>query len=384
MSNKKNKIIRFLAQLPEDKLVALLKLYKNQQEKEKSTLQKNDMIFDVVTVPSEIEREVKYYEKCDNEQITAHLMKWIETIKAMPRRTSPLPRLDSEFLNHADAVWKSKIRGLEDIYKKLMPHVIEYLSTGRTRPILFVGTPGCGKTMAMRVMGEILEMPLYFANAPQMAKGNGLSGIGKTYIAAAPGEPVEAMVSCKSGNLIFAIDEVDKTMRFAGHGGDFQDELLNLTSDETAHMLKDNFLGFTVDASHLFVIMTANDLNDVSAPLKSRCDVITFPEPGEALISEIIRTNAVPTLLTKLHCEDKVSVSEDAINYAVTTLFRSGVRDMRIYQSLMESAINTAVYDSIRGESTITITIDDLTPLIGDKSNACGSVIGFCPPSCAS
>jgi ATP-dependent Lon protease len=301
----------------------------------------------------------------------------VETVKALPTKTSRFPDLDKDYLEYAQEYWKEQVSGLEDIYEKLLLHIVQYLRTGRTRPIIMVGAPGCGKTKVMLTLGEILEMPVHFANAVQMAKGNGLSGTPKTYVSSAPGEPVEAMVRHRRGNLIFAIDEIDKAAMYAGRGGDLQDELLNLTSDETAKYHKDNFLGFTVNTSHLFIIMTANDLDHISEPLKSRCDVIEFPEPTQEMIADIMVKHTVPKMLDTLKCRENVRVVDGALSEMVVTLFSSGLRDIRKYQSITENVINSAFLKSLLTASVVEVTFEELTRAADKQLNKGKRCIGF-------
>ena len=180
-----------------------------------------------------------------------------------------------------------------------------------------------------------------------------------------------------AGNLIFAVDEIDKTMHYAGHGGDFQDELLNLTSDETSKYHKDNFLGFFIDTSHLFVIMTANDLDGISEPLKSRCDIIKFPEPTKEMITDIMVKHTIPKLLDTLKCNDCVSVNSVALSEMVSELFRVGIRDVRKYQNIAEGVINAAFLKSLTASSCIEVTSDAFLNAINDNSHKEQRRIGF-------
>ena len=378
MYTSKADIIKCLSNLPQDKLLDLLKIYEAEQSKLRlSEPQKDGLVFDICTIPPEVQSELDLYDKCKDSQLGSHNKKWVETIKNLPTKTTPLPTLDKDYLEYAFEVWKDQISGLEDIYEKLLLHIVQYLRSGKTRPIIMAGSPGCGKTKVMLTLGEILDMPVHFANAVQMAKGDGLSGLSKSCVSAAPGEPIEAMVRHKRGNLIFAIDEIDKSMHYAGHGGDFQDELLNLTSDETSKYHKDNFLGFAVDASHLFVIMTANNLDEISEPLKSRCDIITFPEPTEKMIADIMEKHTIPKLLATLDCRQNVIVNDNALFDMVAALFASGTRDIRKYQSITEGVINAAFLKSLSTTSNVEVTSDAFLSAIDDRSPKERRRIGF-------
>ena len=378
MYTSKADIIKLLSTLSHNELIDLLEIYEDKKSKlRRAAANTDELVFDICTIPPEVQNEVSLYDNCKDPQLVSHNKKWVETIKALPTKTTALPKLDKDYLEYAGEVWKEQISGLKDVYEKLLLHIVQYLRTGKTRPIIMSGSPGCGKTKVMLTLGEILDMPVHFANAVQMAKGNGLSGSSKTYVSASPGEPVEAMVRYKRGNLIFAVDEIDKTMHYAGHGGDFQDELLNLTSDETSKYHKDNFLGFPIDTSHLFIIMTANDLDSISEPLKSRCDIIKFPEPTKEMISDIMVKHTIPNLLDTLKCHECVTVNNAVISEMVLELFKFGIRDIRKYQTIVEEVINSAFLKSLSTSSCIELTKDAFLSAINEKSDKGQRRIGF-------
>ena len=373
MSKSKAEIIECLSNLPQDRLFALFKLYEAEQAKHRLTESKKDgLIFDICTIPPEIQKEVSLYEREDGN----YNRKWVEAVKMMPTQTTALPKLDKSYVEYVSEVWSERISGLKEIYDKLLLHIVQYLRTGKTRPIILSGAPGCGKTRVMLTLGEMLDMPVHFANAIQMARGNGLSGSLKQYVGSGPGEPVEAMIRHKRGNLILAIDEIDKVGRDIGHRS-FEDELLNMTSDESAIHHKDNFLGFTIDASHLFIIMTANDLNYISEPLKSRCDIIKVPEPTVDVIVDVMSKHTVPKLLDSLKCRENVSVDNTALSEMVTVLFHSGIRDVRKFQNIVEEIINSAYLKSLRTATCVEVSNEVFQSAIATHSYNTKKYMGF-------
>lgn len=371
----KREVVAALSKLPTDVLIRLVHMY---QESNKAALKLSDVssTFQICNIPNDILEEIKEYESIEDSSLGQHTQKWVTTVKRLPKNTSALPVLDNNFLKHVDSVWNEKISGLEVIKEKLLPHFVQYLQTGVSRPIIFTGVPGCGKTRVMKTAGEILSLPVHIANAVQIATGNGLTGHSKTYTAAMPGEVVEGMVRLRSGNFVFGIDEVDKAHLIADRSGNFQNELLTLTSDETAQEFKDNFLGFSIDASHLFIIMTANEIDDISAPLQSRCDIIEFPEPDRQTIVSVLSDHTIPSLTKKLRCADKVLVDDRSVTYLVDRLYPS-CKDMRKYQGIIESAINQAFLQSLRAGRQIVVDADAIRSFLNGTSIKQTTRIGF-------
>lgn len=162
----------------------------------------------------------------------------------------------------------------------------------------------------------------------------------------------------------------------ADRSGNFQNELLALTSDETAMLFKDTFIGFPIDASHLFIIMTANELDDLSAPLKSRCDIIEFPEPDRQTIEAILLDHTIPTLFEKLRCKDMITVDNSAVSHLADILFPK-CKDVRKYQSIVEATVNHAFLRSFTQGRMIVIDSEMITPFANSLSFKQEVRIGF-------
>jgi hypothetical protein len=64
------------------------------------------------------------------------------------------------------------------------------------------------------------------------------------------------------------------------HNGNLLDSLLGLLEARSAKRWHDPYVEAAVDLSHVVWIGTANTLNGVSGPLRDRCRIVQFPEPG--------------------------------------------------------------------------------------------------------
>ena len=79
----KDDIIERLSNLPQDKLVELLRIYEAEQSKLKlAEANKDGLVFDICSIPPEVQNEVSLYDKCKDSQLAEHNKKWVETIKA--------------------------------------------------------------------------------------------------------------------------------------------------------------------------------------------------------------------------------------------------------------------------------------------------------------
>lgn len=157
----------------------------------------------------------------------------------------------------------------------------------RFRPTLLVGSPGIGKTKFSRELCKTLGLYAQSANVGGISE-NHLFGLSAGWHSAHPGIVTQAVASARVLNPVIILDEIDKT--HSGRNGDIQGELLGLLEPEEARRYREKYLTTEVDASHVNWIFTANVLDKVSAPLRSRCKVYEIPQPTQEQVPAIINS----------------------------------------------------------------------------------------------
>lgn len=158
----------------------------------------------------------------------------------------------------------------------------------KIEPLLFVGSPGCGKSLLCRQLREIFKQD----NDCFIAMGNGggvqnLLGATPEWKGASNGRVLgsiwEANKSNCLGNPIIVLDELDKAS-FSIFGSDnFQNVLpvmLQLTGDENRKQFRDLFFEVPIKRFYPNIICTANSLEPLKQPnvesLLNRLCVIQF------------------------------------------------------------------------------------------------------------
>jgi len=150
------------------------------------------------------------------------------------------------------------------------------------RPLLMVGAPGIGKTAFMRRLGEGLNLTLLPVSAGTATASWVLKGTHSGWRAAAMGAVAGAVLNLKARQgLLLMIDEVDKQPK-----GNFPIEpvLLELLEPEQNRHFEDEFLGVEMNLQPLLsVVLTANKLEPISAPLLSRTTTVevSYPTPDQ-------------------------------------------------------------------------------------------------------
>lgn len=146
-------------------------------------------------------------------------------------------------------------------------------------PMLLAGGPGVGKTFFTHTVANIVETYFYILSMESVSAGFVITGMSDNWGNAQPGIVFKTIASPERTDLnpIILLDELDK----AGGAGEFPvaNSLLPLLEKYSAKKYKDECIPLEIDASNIIWIATANELDKISAPIKSRMDVFHIPNP---------------------------------------------------------------------------------------------------------
>ncbi len=277
---------------------------------------------------------------------------WAKTMRALPEYTLPLPEISQQFYKSAKEIWQENVCGQEEIFLAVMDAAVEYVRTGHTTALLLAGPPGIGKSLVAECYGKILGLPCSFLSGPSESSGRGLSGAPNIYIGAGAGAVVQAMIDHKTGNPVIVIDELEKSTPMTGNQAGLQQELLSLLDDRSSHW-RDNFLEIELDASHIPLVATANDTDQISPPLLNRMDVIRMEAPGLDLVHSILQHYVKKEIS---HYEEAVLFPEDTVHSLVDGLWKQGHRSCRPYQRAVKRLLSRAYQQYLEGGETVTVT----------------------------
>lgn len=143
-------------------------------------------------------------------------------------------------------------------------------------PILLLGDTGVGKTFLAMTLAKSLGGTMQKLCAGGAQGGFQLNGSNSSWSTARCGTVFQCLAEGKTTSPIFIVDEIDK-IRDAQYP--ITPVLLSLFEPGTAKTFKDEFYEMEFDASRIIVILTANSIDDVPAPLLSRVEVFTVPRP---------------------------------------------------------------------------------------------------------
>lgn len=167
----------------------------------------------------------------------------------------------------------------------------------RIEPLLFVGNPGCGKSLFCRQLRELFKQD-YDIFIPLGAGQGADSLMGSTpdYKNASNGKILssiyESMKDINCLNPLIVLDEVDKaclTSQTSDHNQNILPTLLQLLGDENRLHFTDNYFDVPLNVFFPNFIATANCLENIPESLLDRFNVIEFRDyTKEEFVSNVI------------------------------------------------------------------------------------------------
>lgn len=163
----------------------------------------------------------------------------------------------------------------------------------RLAPILLLGGPGIGKTRFANALADLLGTPPpLFLSVAAETNSSTIAGSSTFWSNSSPGQLFESLAWGRAGhapvaNGLVVLDEIDKanTVGYSVLG-----PLYSLLEEHTAeHFVDQSLPDLMFDASHLRIIATANDLDEVPAPLRSRMLIFHIAQPSPAQLVSIAR-----------------------------------------------------------------------------------------------
>jgi len=146
------------------------------------------------------------------------------------------------------------------------------------------GVPGIGKSRFAREVARILDVG-FEAVSMGASAGFELAGVPAGYTNSSAGRIWRLLADGDSACPVVLLDEVDKM------GSDERyptlPTVLDLLEVDSARSFRDEALEARFDASKLIVLLTANDIDAIPAPLQSRVQMIEIQQPTQEQRREI-------------------------------------------------------------------------------------------------
>jgi ATP-dependent Lon protease len=151
-------------------------------------------------------------------------------------------------------------------------------------PMLILGEPGVGKTALAQAFATVVAAPFQRIDIGTLSSGSQLFGVSLSWSTGATGQIFNLLAGSACGNPVVFLDELDKAQ--GNDNAKVIPPLLSLLEPETSRTFRDEAVPIALNASQVIWLATANDLSEMSSPLRSRVNVVTMwrPEGEEALV----------------------------------------------------------------------------------------------------
>ena len=255
--------------------------------------------------------------------------------------------------------------GLDEVKERLLEHLAVIKLKGDLKsPILCLyGPPGVGKTSLGKSVAEAMGRKFGRISLGGLHDESEIRGHRRTYIGAMPGRIIETIKRCGASNPVIILDEIDKVSR--SNHGDPSSALLEVLDPEQNTTFHDNYLDTEYDLSKVLFIATANNIENISAALRDRMEMINIPGyiledkvhiAQEHLIAKQREAHGIP--------EDKLSISKEAIVRIIEDYTReSGVRSLD--KNIAKIARQRAKAIALEEEITPEIGVESIEKLLG-------------------
>ena len=196
---------------------------------------------------------------------------YIEAVLDLPCNNTTKDILD---LNKASEILERDHYGLKDAKEK----VLDYLAVKTLNPsmngviLCLAGPPGIGKTSLVKSIAESMGRKFVRVSLGGVRDEAEIRGHRRTYVGSMPGKIMKAMKEAGTNNPVILLDEIDKMSN--DFKGDPASAMLEVLDPEQNKNFEDHYIDMPFDLSKVFFVATANDLRNVSAPLRDRMDIL--------------------------------------------------------------------------------------------------------------
>ena len=223
-------------------------------------------------VREKLEVEVKKLSKMQPFSAESSVIRnYIEAVLDLPWNSQTNDALD---LKKASEILERDHYGLKDAKEK----VLDYLAVKKLNPsmngviLCLAGPPGIGKTSLVKSIAESMGRKFVRVSLGGVRDEAEIRGHRRTYVGSMPGKIMKAMKEAGTNNPVILLDEIDKMSN--DFKGDPASAMLEVLDPEQNKNFEDHYIDMPFDLSKVFFVSTANDLRNVSAPLRDRMDIL--------------------------------------------------------------------------------------------------------------
>ncbi len=257
-----------------------------------------------------------------------HYQNLLEWIASLPweKRAESVPLQIAVLKAHLDR----EHAGLEEVKQRMLEYMAtrELTQKGQGTYLCLSGPPGVGKTTLAKAIAAALNKPFVRISLGGVHDEADIRGHRRTYVASLPGRILYALKQAKVKDPVVLLDEIDKMGE--DRRGKPEAALLEVLDPEQNHEFRDHYIEVPVDLSEVLFICTANQLSNLSPPLRDRLEIIELSGYQQKEKLSIAQKYLVPKQLKIAGLsEDQLTFTDDALKQMIDKYTKeAGVRQL--------------------------------------------------------
>lgn len=238
-----------------------------------------------------------------------------------------------------------EIYGMESVKNEIINVVCKFITNPHSNRnnIALYGPAGVGKSKFIKILSEILELPMKTISLGGIKDSSFFLGHGYVYVESGPGKILQNIIDSKISNPIMYFDELDKVSE-TDNGKDIFSFLCYLTDPTQNTEFSDHyFYGMHFDLSKVFYIFTFNDITKIDKILLDRLNIIKIDSPSDKDVVHIIEKHCVTEIVKNIGIKQNIIFGQNNIQFIINHCkgsfnkeITSGIREYyRIIEKLM-------------------------------------------------
>lgn len=204
------------------------------------------------------------------------------------------------------------------------------------KPILLVGPNGIGKTSFLMDVSKIFNMSNNFINYGSLTTPTEICGLTSMWRTGQLGFVSKAININNVYNPIIILEEIDKTVK-SSHNGNVYAPLYDLLEKRTSEMFFDNYLGVSLNMSHVNFLATANKLSNIDFGISNRFRIFNINHPEDKDIFDIV--NSIYNNLIKEDIFDIVRIEKDGLRSIANSCISHKLKNIRAISKMIEDIL---------------------------------------------
>lgn len=261
-------------------------------------------------IKEKLKNEISKYEYTPNNNPEISVIRnYIDTVLSLPFNKSSKEENKEEKISKA---LNSSHYKMDNVKRRIIEYaLLKEKNKSLENPIIcLIGAPGVGKSTISRAIAVSLKREFYKISVGGLNDSAELIGHRRTYLGAAPGKIIDALIKCNTNNPVILIDEVDKMVK--DYKGDPASVLLDILDPNQNKEFVDNYIEEPFDLSNVLFILTANDIDAIPAVLRDRLEIINLDNYTIYDKKEIAINYIIPNICKKYNIK-KINITEDEV-----------------------------------------------------------------------